>query len=41
MRARCPRCSSFNIREITDGYYKCPECGYEGTLGIDKSNFLS
>ena len=33
----CPRCSSINIKEVTDGYYKCSDCGYLGSLGIDKS----
>lgn len=35
-KAFCPKCGSFNLKEITDGYYKCLSCGYEGLLGIDK-----
>jgi ribosomal protein L37AE/L43A len=34
--AFCPRCGSSNIKEISDGYYKCFDCGYLGTLGMEK-----
>jgi len=28
----CPNCKSQNIKEITDGYYRCMNCGFTGSL---------
>jgi ribosomal protein S27AE len=33
----CPRCGSFNLQELGDGYYRCFSCGYEGTLGMENN----
>ena len=38
LKAFCPRCGSFNFRELGDGYYRCNSCGYEGSMGIEKEN---
>jgi ribosomal protein L37AE/L43A len=38
-KAFCPRCGSFNLELISDGFYRCKSCGYEGSLGMEKEVF--
>ena len=33
----CPRCHAFSLEQITEDFYKCDACGYEGSVGMEKS----